>query len=256
MAQYGFGSGVVFGVPLTNAAGAAVANATPQRFGILQDISVDMSFTNKELRGQNQFPVAVGRGQGKIAGKAKFGQFNGEIVNGLFFGQTLSVGQQLISDKESLTITTDSGSAANAATYQDDLGVMYANTGLPLTKVASAPASGEYSVTSAGVYTFASGDTGAVTGNILISYRYSGPTTAGTIASTINIANQLMGYAPTFKTELYVPYGSKQLVLTLNQCIGSKLNFATKLDDFLIPEFDFDAFADASGNVGTLSFAE
>ncbi len=255
MAQYGFGSGVVFGIPLSNAGGTGIANATPQRFGVLQDISVDLSFTNKELRGQNQFPVAVGRGQGKIQCKAKFGQFNGEIVNGLFFGQTLSVGQSIISDKESLTITTGSGTVANGSTFQDDLGVIYAGTGLPLAKVASAPASGQYSVTVAGVYTFSASDAGAVTGNILVSYRYSGPTT-GTSASSIALSNQLMGYAPTFKCELYVPYAARQLVLTLNQCIGSKLNFATKLDDFLIPEFDFDAFADASGNIGTLNFAE
>lgn len=255
MAQYGFGSGVVFGIPLTNASGVPIANATPQRFGILQDVSVDFSFTNKELRGQNQFPVAVGRGQGKIQGKAKFGQFNGELVNGLFFGQTLSVGQSLISDKEVLTITTDSGTATNGATYQDDLGVLYAATGLPLSKVATTPTTGEYSVTAAGVYTFAAADTGAVTGNILVSYRYGGPST-GTTASSIALSNQLMGYAPAFKAELYIPYASKQLVLTLNQCIGSKLNFATKLDDFVIPEFDFDVIADAAGNIGTLNFAE
>ena len=256
MAQFGFGSGVVFGTPLTDATGAAIANGTPQRFGILQDISVDFTFTNKELHGQYQFPVAIGRGQGKIQGKAKFGQFNGGIINGLFFGQTLVVGQTLISDKESLTITTGSGTAANGTTFKDDLGVIYKATGLPLTKVASAPSvAGEYSVTNAGVYSFYASDTNAATGNILISYSYAGVTT-GTTASSVSIANELMGYAPSFKAELYVPYAGKQLVMTLNSCIGSKLNFATKLDDFLIPEFDFEAFADASGTIGTLNFAE
>ena len=255
MAQYGFGSGVVFAVPLSNAQGSPLANGTPVRFGVLQDVSVDFSFTNKELHGQNQFPVAIGRGQGKITGKAKVGQFNGALVNSLFFGQTLVSGQSAIADKESLTISSDTGTVANTTTFEDDLGVVYASSGLPLTRVASMPAVGQYSVTPAGAYTFAAGDTGAVTGNILVSYRYQTPAT-GTTASSVTLTNQLMGYAPTFKAELYVPYASKQLVITLNQCIGSKLNFATKLDDFLIPEFDFEAFSDASNTIGSLNFAE
>ncbi len=255
MAQYGFGSGVVFAVPLTNAQGNLLANGTPVRFGVLQDVSVDFSFTNKELHGQNQFPVAIGRGQGKIQGKAKFGQFNGALVNSLFFGQTLTAGQSVISDKEVLNIASDTGTVVNSATFEDDLGVVYASGGLPLTRVASAPAVGQYSVTPAGVYSFAAGDASAVTGNILVSYRYQTPAT-GTSATSITLTNQLMGYAPTFRAELYVPYASKQLVVTLNQCIGSKLNFATKLDDFLIPEFDFEAFADASNTIGSINFAE
>ncbi len=255
MAQYGFGSGVVFAIPLTNAQGNSLASGTPVRFGVLQDVSVDFSFTNKELHGQNQFPVAIGRGQGKITGKAKFGQFNGALVNSLFFGQTLASGQSAISDKEVLTITSDTGTVANSTTFEDDLGVVYVSNGLPLTRVAASPVNGQYSVTPAGVYTFAASDTGAVTGNILVSYRYQTPA-AGTSATSITLTNQLMGYAPTFRAELYVPYASKQLVITLNQCIGSKLNFATKLDDFLIPEFDFEAFADASNTIGSINFAE
>ena len=255
MAQYGFGSGVVFAVPLTNAQGSPITSGTPVRFGVLQDVSVDFSFTNKELHGQNQFPVAIGRGQGKITGKAKFGQFNGALVNSLFFGQTLVSGQSAISDKEVLTIASNTGTVADSTTFEDDLGVVYASGGLPLTRVAASPVTGQYSVTPAGVYTFAASDTGAVTGNILVSYRYQ-PPAAGTSATSITLTNQLMGYAPTFRAELYVPYASKQLVITLNQCIGSKLNFATKLDDFLIPEFDFEAFADASNTIGSLNFAE
>lgn len=50
---------------------------------------------------------------------------------------------------------------------QDD-GVSY-GTGIPLTPVASNPLVGQYSVTSAGVYTFNAGDVGA---SLLISYSY------------------------------------------------------------------------------------
>jgi hypothetical protein len=59
-----------------------------RKFGALQDVSVDISFNLKELYGQNQFPLTIARGQGKIEGKAKFANLNGGMVNDLFFGQT------------------------------------------------------------------------------------------------------------------------------------------------------------------------
>jgi hypothetical protein len=77
MALYGFGAGALWGTPLTDAFGAAIANPTPLLFGVLQDVSVDISADVKELYGQNSFPEAVARGKTKIAGKAKFGRING-----------------------------------------------------------------------------------------------------------------------------------------------------------------------------------
>lgn len=251
MAQYGFGSGILWGVQQTNAAGINIANATPVRFGVLQDISVDISFTNKELHGGNQFPLAIGRGQGKIQCKAKFGQFNGALVNSLFFGQSATTGQWLIANGESATVPTATPFAvtpANASTYAEDLGVRYSVTGLPLTKVSSVAAAGQYSVSASGVYTFFSSD---ASNSVLLDYRY-----ASVIGSTIAISNQLMGYAPQFAAELMVSYSGKTMILRLNAAIGSKLSFATKLEDFTIPEFDFAAFADEANNIGTITFSE
>jgi hypothetical protein len=65
-----------------------------------------------------------------------------------------------------------------------------------------------------------------------------------------------MGYAPTFQADLTLPFQGKNLVVRLNNCISSKFSFATKLDDFIVPEFDFEAFADASGNIMTYSLTE
>lgn len=41
-----------------------------------------------------------------------------------------------------------------------------------------------------------------------------------------------------------------------NNCTSSKLGFGTKLEDFVMPEFDFSVFADAAGNVATWSFGD
>jgi hypothetical protein len=46
------------------------------------------------------------------------------------------------------------------------------------------------------------------------------------------------------------------LALVLNACTAMKLSLPTKIDDYEIQEFDFSAFADATGTIGTLSVNE
>jgi hypothetical protein len=90
--QLGFGSGVLVGTALTDASATALAAPTPIQFGVLQEASVDFSFDIKELFGQYQFPVAVGRGKGKITGKSQVRPAERPDDQQLFFGQTLVSG--------------------------------------------------------------------------------------------------------------------------------------------------------------------
>lgn len=87
--QYNFGSGDLFFVRTD------IAVPTPVRVGALQDISVDISFTVKDLMGQYQFPLAVARGAAKLTGKSKFAKINARALNDAFFGQTLATGEQV-----------------------------------------------------------------------------------------------------------------------------------------------------------------
>lgn len=242
---YQFGSGNVFG--LVPSGGVNV----PRKFGGLQDVSVDITFNLKELYGQSQFPLTVARGQGKIDGKAKFANLNGAMLNDLFFSQANVVGQTLhvIGEVGSIPATPFQVTVANGATFKEDLGVTYAATGVPLTRVPSAPVTGQYSVSVAGVYTFAAADTLL---GVLIDYAY----TASATGNTTTINNLLSGSGPTFAVSLPMKYNGKWMYLRLNACISSKLTIATKIEDFLVPEFDFKAFADAAGIVGTLSLTE
>jgi len=246
MAQYGFGAGALWGTPLTDAFGNLLANPSPILFGVLQNVSVDISGDIKELNGQNQFAVAVGRGKGKITGKASFAQINGAIINSLFFGQTMTSG--ILSDVYDTTgaaIPTTpyqiTPTVPGSGTWSADLGVRDAN-GLPMTRVTSAPATGQYSV-SAGVYTFAAADTGKT---VFISYQY---TATSTVAKTSTVMNVPMGYAPQFRCDLFNGYSGKALALTLYGCVANKLSLATKLDDFMMPDFEFAGFADSAGRV-------
>jgi hypothetical protein len=251
--QLGFGSGILVGTALTDAFGNALTAPTPIQLGVMQAASVDFSFDIKELLGQYQFPVAVARGKGKIAGKATFAQLNGLTLNSLFFGQTLAAGT--LSEVIDTSGTAIPGTpfaitptVPGSGTWTVDLGVIGAN-GLPMTKVVTGPATGQYSVAS-GVYTFAAADIGQV---VRISYQY---TATSTVARKLTVNNVLMGQAPQFRTDLLLPYNGKNFVLTLPACISSKLTVATKLDDFTIPEFDFSGFADSSNNVAYLGLSE
>src|SRR5437868_12014202 len=97
MPQYAFGSGSLFAVP--NA-----TNPTPVLLGTLQECSIDISFSIKELYGQNQFPVAIGRGPGKIDCKAKSAEFSAIALNSIFTGLTSSTGGLTVAVSESATI--------------------------------------------------------------------------------------------------------------------------------------------------------
>lgn len=251
--QFGFGSGIFWGTPLQDANGNAIANPTPSQLGVLQDCSLDFSFDTKMLYGQNQFPVAVGRGKGKLSGKAKVAQLNGRWISDLMFGQTLSSG--LLSDVYDTTGATIPSTpytitptVPSSGTWTADLGVRNAN-GLQLTRVASAPATGQYSV-AAGVYTFAAADAGQ---QVFINFQY---TASSTTAKKTTVLSLPMGYAPVFRADIYVPYQGKSLVITLPQCIASKFSLATKQDDFLVPDFDFEGFADSAGNAIYIGLSE
>jgi len=180
-----FGTGHIYGV--NNG-----ANSTPFKFGKLQDVSIDITQTVKELHGQSKFAVDIRQGQAKLTGKAKMAELNGRMVNNLFFGESLSTGILMPAVAEVGTVTAGSVTVANAATYDTDLGVINAATGQQLTKVASTPATGQYSV-AAGVYTFATVDNGI---NVQIDYLYTAASGGNQLAlggASIGATTRFMG---------------------------------------------------------------
>ncbi|MGU3416969.1 hypothetical protein [Methylobacterium sp. D54C] len=243
--MYSFGSGVLIGTRTD------IANATPVNFGLVQEVTMDETATIKELYGQQQHPLAIARGTIKTTGKAKVARISGLAMASLFYGVTPVPGQLMTAFGESGTIPAGSPytvTVANAAIAADDLGVLNALTGLPFTKVASAPAAGQYSV-AGGVYTFAAADQGKM---LLINYTYA---LAGA-GQRFSVTNQLLGTTPTFAAQFYTTFQGNAVNVRFNNCTSSKLGFGTKLEDFVMPEFDFSVFADAAGNVATWSFGD
>jgi len=244
MTQYAFGVGALVALRTDT------ATAMPAQFGTLQQVQLDISFAIKELTGQFQAPAALARGALKITGKAKAARITAANFNNVFFGQTVSTGNTLTQLNEAGAVPSSSAytvTVGNHATFVADLGVAYAATGAMLTPVTGSPSTGQYSV-AGGVYSFSAGDAGAA---LLFTYTYT--TTGG---YNLALSNMLMGSAPSFKLVLNEQYQGKTLNLELNSVISPKLSLAFKNEDFMIPEFDFQAAADPAGNIGNIWLSE
>jgi len=251
-----------FGVGTAIGRRTDVSNPTPSFLGILQEVDISFDQTLKELMGQYKMPVDVAPAQLKVTGKAKFARISAYTINDLFLGDsvTLSAGERM-SIAEAATIPATPGpytiTVAQNATFQNDLGVFYASSGVQLIRVASAPAVGQYSVDDItpgqGVYTFAAADQAV---GVLIYYNYT-----VTNLKQISMDNKLMGTGPSFELNLQEVYTNNAgqtnyLYLKLNACRSSKMTMPFKNIDYTISEFDFTAFADQANNWGSISTNE
>jgi len=254
MSQFAFGTGSLWGYQTQDAFGNTIANLTPIKFGEVQDVGIDISRDLKLLHGQLMLPTAIGGGKMKIDIKAKFARVMGRLFSDLFFGQSMSTGSLLgiVNDTTGVTIPGTpfqvTPTVPGSGTWQRDLGVVDSN-GLPFTRVASGPTTGQYSV-SAGVYTFATADTGKT---VFISFQYSA---TSALAKSLSITNQPMGYVPTFGMDLAIVFNGKQSNWRFPNCVSGKLAFDPKQDDFAQMDMDISVFADAAGNVATVVASE
>lgn len=243
MAQYNFGVGQLSIVP-------PGANATPVNVGTLKNVSLDITRDVKELMGANAFPEDVALGKGKISGKAKSGRIQGALINAILAGATQTTGQTAAANNELATIPTTpfTVTATQSATWVQDLGVYDYTAAKWLTRVASAPATGQYSI-AAGVYTFAAADTGHQVG---LYYTYTIAATG--LTNTLN--NPLMGAATVFQLFVFNTYRGKQVGYKLYATVFPKMALADKNDDYRETDLEFQAFADSNGNIISVYTAE
>ena len=246
--EFGFGSGILTGLR-TDTAGTN----TPERFGALQDVSVEFTGEVKELFATQQFPIDSARGKTKISGKAKVAEIKAAMYNELFFGQTITSGQLKYAYNESTSLSNTTVSPSytvtnSASTPLADQGVFNGTTGNQLSAVAASPSLNQYTFNAVtGVYGFSTFNNAQP---MLINYTYSVAT-----GFSIAIGNPFMGTTPRFKATLFQQFENNQIVLTLNACISTRLTFPTRIDDYVIADLDFSAFADAAGNVGSWAMA-
>ena len=100
-------------------------NGNPIQFGLLQDVSLDISRTLKELLGANAFAEAIALGSGKISGKASSAEFNSTALNMMMGGLgDITQGQHLMaSEAVTLSSSIKDYTAVHSAVFERNLGV-------------------------------------------------------------------------------------------------------------------------------------
>jgi len=230
--------------------------ATPAAFniGYAQEFQLNVAATNKQLFGQNSYPLAVGRGTVKLTGKIKAAQISGLALNAAFFGSSFTAGRDTYYFNEAHTVASTTQVVTNTTGGIVDLGLTYVSSGIPLQRVASgSEAAGKYSVNqSTGTYTFAVAD------EVAINFNYSN-FSSGSSGQQMNLINTPIGSAPTFQLDYWTSLnqpGAKPFAVRAFSCVGSKIALASKLEDFIMPELDFDVFANAAGQVFNINYPE
>lgn len=115
MPNYQFNVGRLFGID---------TNGNPQEFGLLQDVTLDISRELKELKGPNAFAEVIALGSGKISGKASSAEFSTNNLNLMMAGMgDVTKGQYLMaSELASLSSVKKDYTVTNAANFYKNLG--------------------------------------------------------------------------------------------------------------------------------------
>ena len=240
-----------------------IANGTPANIGFVNEFTMDISFSTKQLFGQNQFPLLVARGEGKATGKIKAAVLSGTAMNTMLIGGTWTNGTQYDATTTAATPIpvapfTITPTVPSTGTFDTDLGVTASvvgtsalQVGQVMTLVTGTPTTGQYAV-SAGVYTFASADNVfGVSVKISFAYHY----TLGATGQSQIIQNLPIGNTPTFQLDYKTTlYGATYYVRLFN-AVGSKFALQHKISDFAMPEYDFEFYANANQQIGIVSLA-
>jgi hypothetical protein len=250
----------MIGTQTVNAAGVAVALPSPVQFGILQDVTIDETYEQKKLYGALKQPVAVGQGKGSYGIKAKLALINAELFNTFMYGVNLvQTYEALYNDLTGTIIGPTAGGTAIITptlfgTALADMGVVSAVNGVPYTRVASAPTSGQYAWSSgSGAWIFdLVHDFGK---QVYINYAYGNPgagvPTGLTGAKSMTIIGSQMGQQPEFMLDLQNSFNGKTFYRHYNRVIAAKISRAFKNDDFTIIDLEMEAFLDDTNTLFT-----
>lgn len=238
------------GYCLFNPTGGNLAvNPTPLRALTIQDAELDISGTIESLKGQYQFPDDTAVTDKKGTGKITMGRKDLTLFNQIYFADVAAAGGTAVSPVEKHTIASGAVTVTppGTGTFFSDLGVYYAaNVGKAFERIATGtPAIGQYKV-AAGVYTFASSETG----DVLISYAYA-QTTTGRI---FQVNNQNIGYGPQveiYMVDQYRPInvGTADAPIFVYSTIRvhaakvSKITLGNKRSNYSMPEVNYEYFS-------------
>lgn len=232
--SYGLGS--LFAIP-------TATYPKPIPFAILKGVSLDIGAELDTLRGEKAYAVDAAKKGGKVSGKIDLCEFNPDLLQYVIPGAAKTTGMVYGVRDYAATIPTTpfQVTVPNAGATNKDLGVRDLNTGLLMTRAATATGTGVYAW-AAGVYTFNTADSGHL---VSISYEYV-PASTG---STITVTNQVMTTATAFGMDLFNTTSGKQMTVRLPAVHIPKIGFGLKSEGWAEASLEYEAVADASGNV-------
>lgn len=244
MSNFVFGVGVLNAKQTRDDRGRVIPEDDREYIAIdrVRSLSFEIGGDLKTLQGNRNFPEAVVMGSKTLSGTITL---YGDDLNfrALIEGKTLKNGANGISWKRNVYVIPAGGSVTitpeDSGTFKEVVSVVYEATHKKLKKVASAPAVGEYSVTSAGVFTFNVADEGV---GVYISYKYS---TA--IGKQLVVKNMEMGESTQCVLEMFFPKQSK--LVTLYNVVFGGISADYTSDDFASYSVTFSCSADELDNV-------
>ena len=240
MAFAEFGPGIII-VTRTD-----IPNQTPINVGYAQELTLNVKGKSVKLYGTNQFPLVVARGTIDATAKFTAAEISGIAWNSFFYGMSsfTAGGYQWNVSEQHAVPAGGTLTVTNGGSFDQDLGVLYDATALPVIKGSTAPGAGSYEQTAGGVYTFNTADAGKT-----VDVTYSSSNAAG---QSLVITNQAIGTTPTFQLDYYTNLSGAaggQFAVRLFACVADSHEMPFKLEDFAKPTFDASFFALTNGKV-------
>ena len=228
-----------FGAPI----GVIVpAGATPTgiRLATLRDLGIKLSQEFADLEGEDDVTIDKGVKSRKCTISAKTAEWRLDALIA-FHGGVLTTGRLITVKDEAATIpaTPFQVTVANTTGFVDFTVRDLTNGGKFMTRVASGPTAGQYSVTTGGQYTFAAADTAH---QVLISYSYTSAT-----GSTATMSARPSAIAA--KAALYVGRNdgsNKDFAFQFPAIVVPSMGWSFKNRDWGDHDVEIEALADAN----------
>lgn len=246
--MFAFGPGVLI---------ATLAGGTPVNIGLAQEITLDEKASNKGLVGQGRRKLAVGGGVITTTIKVKLARISGLALAQLWLGIQPTAGGtfSIIGEAHTLPASSPSLTIAppNGGTFFQDAGINYSATGVPLINSGTvAPGTGQYSVNpSTGIYSFAVGDDSK---GIYANYAYK----TGSFGQSIVSTNPQLGNTVSIGALINIIDPTTNLSATLQvfNIVFDNVSLGSKLEDFLYPEMNGEAYCNPAGQCWQWNFPD
>jgi hypothetical protein len=222
----------------TGAASVKTSTGKILPLALLTEVSVDRSWTSKELEaGDGLDPEDVAVTGKSYSIKAKCNAIYADLLASLVGGTLTTGGDAYDDETQTLTASVHTFVTTHAAATPVDRGVILAN-GSPGKLVASAPAIGEYTFTAAsGTWTFNNAELGLV--HCMCSY------TDATLLSVVE-GGGTVGDPTYLELVTFVTYKGQKLNRRFPACMVTKVGDSAKSKDHTSYDVEFKPYKDAT----------